>query len=52
MAILSKVTGFWDGLSFVKNIKRMRNALMDYLTGEGVKCEVKDGDVLFCYGDK
>ena len=51
MAILSKVTGFWDSLSFVKNTKRMRGALMDYLAGEGVKCEVKDGGVLFCYED-
>lgn len=52
MAILSKVTGFWESLSFVKNTKKMRKTLMDYLQGEGVKCEVKDGGVFFCYADK
>lgn len=49
MAILSRVRGFWSSFSFVKNVKKMRSALMDYLRGEGVKCEVKDGAVLFNY---
>lgn len=51
MALLSKVTGFWDSFSFVKNVKRARIALVHYLTEEGVKCEVKDGGVAFVYDD-
>lgn len=51
MALLSKVTGFWDSFSFVKNVKRARIALVHYLIEEGVKCEVKDGGVTFVYDD-
>ena len=36
MAILSKVTGFWDGFSFVKNVKKMREALIEYLRRRGL----------------
>ena len=49
MAILSRVTGFWDSFSFVKNVKKMRKALVEYLTDEGIKCEIKDGCVICEY---
>ncbi len=51
MAILSKVTGFWDGFSFVKNVKKMREALIEYFKEEGIACEIKDGSLLFEYDE-
>lgn len=48
---LHRVTGFWDGLFFVRNHRKMRNALMEFLKGEGIKCKLEDRVVLFEYND-
>lgn len=49
--MLRKETGFWKRLSFTGNVCKMRKALLKYLEGEGMKCEVIDGDVAFDYDE-
>lgn len=51
MAIFSKVTSFWEGLSITSNVKKMRKVLMEYFKEEGIACEVKDGNICFTYRD-
>lgn len=46
---LGRTAGFWKSLTFAGNIKRMSNALMDYLKKEGVTCSADDGGVIFEY---
>ena len=49
--MLNNITDFWSGLSFTKNINKMRKALMDFFATEGITCEIKDGALLFEYKD-
>ena len=51
MAMLNNVTGFWDRFSFTGNVDKIRKALLDYFKREGVKCEIKDGSVVFEFDD-
>ena len=34
------ITGFWSKFSFVGNVSKMRKALVEYLTDEGIKCDL------------
>lgn len=45
------ITGFWNRFSFVGNVSKMRKALVEFLTDEGIKCEIKDGGVVCEYKD-
>lgn len=49
--MLNNITDFWSGLSFTKNINKMRKVLMDFFNAEGITCEIKDGVLLFEYKD-
>ena len=49
MAISNKISGIFSGFSFTNNIGKMRKALVEYLTDEGIKCEIKDGSVVCEY---
>ena len=51
MAISNKISGIFSGFSFTNNIGKMRKALVEYLTDEGIKCEIKDGSVICEYQD-
>lgn len=44
---LRKATSIWRRLSFMGNICKMRKSMMSYLTEEGLKCELVDGEVAF-----
>lgn len=46
---MQSITSFWKRLSFKDNISKMRLALVDYLTSEGVDCQIVDGVVIFEY---
>lgn len=48
---LSKMNGFWRSLSFICNEGKMRSELMEYLQGEGLKCQLEDGIVIFDYNE-
>lgn len=49
MAISNKLSGFWGG--FTSNIGKLRKTAIDYFKSEGIKCEVKDGELLFWFKD-
>ena len=51
MAISNKISGIFSGFSFTNNIGKMRKALVEYFTDEGIKCEIKDGSVICEYQD-
>ena len=40
------IVSFWEKLSFKRNISKVRQAVIDYLKGEGVQAEMKDGMVV------
>lgn len=42
---------FFSGFSFVKNVGKLRKTAIDYFKSEGIKCEVKDGELLFWFKD-
>ncbi len=44
---LRKATSFWKSLFFMGNICKMRKSMMNYLTEEGLKCDLVDGDIVF-----
>ena len=48
---LRQMNGFWRSLSFIGNECKMRNALMEYLKEEGLKCQLEDGIVIFDYNE-
>lgn len=48
---LRKATSFWKSLFFMGNICKMRKSMMNYLTEEGLKCELVDGDIVFEFND-
>lgn len=48
---LRQVTGFWNNLTFTGNMRRMRSALTNYLSEEGLKSRIEDGLVLFEFDD-
>ena len=49
MAISNKLSGFWGGIT--SNIGKLRKVAIDYFKSEGIKCEVKDGELLFWFKD-
>lgn len=49
---LRKATSFWRSLFFVGNICKMRKSIMNYLSEEGLKCELTDGDVVFEFNER
>lgn len=51
MVILNNVANFWSSLSFKGNINKMRKCLLSYLKNEGIKCEIKDGWIIFEFND-
>ena len=51
MVILNNVANFWSSLSFKGNINKMRKCLLNYLKNEGIKCEIKDGWIIFEFND-
>ena len=48
---LRQVNGFWNNLTFTGNMCRMRSALTNYLSEEGLKSRIEDGLVLFEFDD-
>ena len=50
-AKLRRIPDFWQSLSFTGNETKMRNALINYLLEEGIKCELEDGWITFKYDD-
>ena len=38
-------TSFWDSIFFKRNIRRIRKALLDYLSEEGIEYQMIDGDI-------
>lgn len=48
---LRKMNGFWKSFSFVGNPCKMRNALMEYLQEESLKCQLEDGIVIFEFNE-
>lgn len=48
---LRQVTGFWNNLTFTGNMCRMRSALSNYLSEEGLKSRIEDGLVIFEFDD-
>ena len=48
---LRKMTGFWKSLFFMGNHCKMRQALINYLQEEGLKCKLKDGIVFFQFNE-
>lgn len=48
---LRKATSFWKSLFFMGNICKMRKSMMNYLTEEGLKCDLVDGDIVFEFND-
>lgn len=51
MAISNKISDLFNNFSFTGNIRNIRKALMEYFTEEGIKCEIKDGTLLFEYDE-
>lgn len=49
MAISNTLSGFFGG--FTSNITKLRKVAIDYFASEGIKCEVKDGELLFWFKD-
>lgn len=49
MAISNTLSGLFGG--FTSNIGKLRKAAIDYFKSEGIKCEVKDGELLFWFKD-
>ena len=49
MAISNKFSGFFGG--FTSNISKLRKAAMEYFASEGIACEVKDGELIFQFGE-
>lgn len=49
MAISNKFSGFFGG--FTSNIAKLRKAVMDYFASEGIACEIKDGELIFQFGE-
>lgn len=49
MAISNTLSGFFGG--FTSNITKLRKTAIDYFKSEGIKCEVKDGELLFKFND-
>ena len=49
MAISNTFSGFFSG--FTSNIGKLRKVAIDYFKSEGIKCEVKDGELLFWFKD-
>lgn len=45
------ISRIFSGFSFVKNVSKLRKAAIDYFKSEGIKCEVKDGELLFKFND-
>ena len=45
------ISTFFSGFSFVKNVSKLRKTAIDYFKSEGIKCEVKDGELLFWFKD-
>lgn len=39
------MTSFWDKLFFKRNIRKIRKALLNYLSEEGIKHQMVDGDI-------
>lgn len=39
------ITSFWDKLFFKRNIRKIQKALLNYLSEEGLKYQVVDGDI-------
>ena len=39
------VTSYWKSLFFRHNIRKIRKALMEYLSGEGIKSQLVDGGI-------
>lgn len=48
---LRQVSGFLNNLTFTGNMCRMRSALTNYLSEEGLKSRIEDGLVLFEFDD-
>lgn len=46
---MQTISGFWKNMTFTGNICKMRTALVDYLTTEGVNSQITDGIVIFEY---
>ena len=49
MAISNTFSGFFSG--FTSNISKLRKAAMDYFASEGIACEIKDGELIFQFGE-
>ena len=49
MAISNKFSGFFSG--FTSNITKLRKVAMEYFASEGIACEVKDGELIFQFGE-
>ena len=45
------ISTIFSGFSFVKNVSKLRKTAIDYFKSEGIKCEVKDGELLFWFKD-
>ena len=45
------ITSFWKRLFFCYDVSRMRKAVVDYLTAEGIQAEVKDGMIQVLFED-
>lgn len=45
------ITSFWKRLLFRYDVSRMRKAVVDYLTAEGIQAEVKDGMIQVLFED-
>jgi len=51
ISCLHKGSGFWNRLTFIGNVCKMRTALSDFLNNEGVECKIEDGLCIFNYDD-
>jgi hypothetical protein len=45
------VLSFWKGLCFRHNIGKIRKAVMNYLTDEGIKTEIQNGSIFITLDD-
>ena len=45
------ISTIFSVFSFVKNVGKLRKTAIDYFKSEGIKCEVKDGELLFWFKD-
>lgn len=45
------ITSFWKRMCFRYDVSRIRKAIMDYLTAEGIQAEVKDGMIQVLFED-